>query len=473
MNNVARLSLFFYLIAAWGYAAGSTQLTIDGVYAGSIMNLEGGDPRGTLAIEPPVGSALPKKHISGVRYQPITFEVPFPFSAPVLNWIKDLCANRGTRRTLLLAELDFNLKVISSVEAVNALLTEVRFPGVSAASRDQVRVTLVITPESTKTPAAPPKAFTVSPAVAYMGSNYKLAIDGLPTAAVSKIEAFTIKQPMATATPEFSNLIITAASTDAAAWYAWRDSFVVNGLNKDDLEKNASLVLSGNGTAAATLLELQFRNVGIVRATPEQIGTGGDGIKRFQAEVYYETITLIPAPLVAMTSVPLIVGSATPASTPAAPAPTTSGTNPQAGSTTTPALGTPIATAPGVSATREPGAIVNATSTADQGGRDPQNFPRLAGTVRKSYSSIQQKTGLQEMATYTKVDTLDAIEASYMKALTGAGWELTTRYENNEAVGRMHQIILNWKNGLRTVGITLTEAKAGASEMSVNLMTKI
>jgi hypothetical protein len=462
MNHFARISVLFFIVAAWCHAAvAPTQLAIDGVFAGWVVGFEGGDPRGNVVVDPPIGSAVPKKHISGVRYAPITFEISYPLSPPVLNWIMDLYANRSSRRTLLLLELDYNYKLTSSLEALNASLTEVRFPIVSAASKEARRVTLVITPESTKVPAVVPKVFTAPASTTVTGSNFKFSIDGLPTGLVSQIESFTIKQRVASAPPEFSNLIITARISDAAAWYAWRDNFFAKGLNDDSSEKSASLLLFGNVAGAVPVLEFQFRNVGMVRVVPEPIAPGDDGIKRFQAELYYETIALVPAPLVALTTLPIV--TATPAGGATGTAPTGA----------MPVLGTPIGTVPTVSPTREAGALVGVTSPADQGGRDPQNFPRLEGTVRKSYSSIQQKTSLQEMVAYTMPEPLESIEKSYTQALAAGGWELGTRYENNDAVGRMHQIILNWKNALRTVAITLTEVKAGGSEIGVNLTTKI
>jgi hypothetical protein len=103
--------------------------------------------------------------------------------------------------------------------------------------------------------------------------------------------------------------------------------------------------------------------------------------------------------------------------------------------------------------------------------RDPKDFPRPDGSVRKSYSSVRQKTYSQEIVAYSSKSTPDALEEFYTKSLTAAGWELNTRVENNSSVANTHQIILNWKNALRSVTITLAEVKAGGAEIGVNLIT--
>jgi hypothetical protein len=92
--------------------------------------------------------------------------------------------------------------------------------------------------------------------------------------------------------------------------------------------------------------------------------------------------------------------------------------------------------------------------------------------VRKSYSSVRQKTYSQEIAAYSSKSTPDALEEFYTKSLTAAGWELNTRVENNNSIWDTHQIVLNWRNGLRSVVITLAEVKAGGVEIGVNLTTK-
>ena len=100
------------------------------------------------------------------------------------------------------------------------------------------------------------------------------------------------------------------------------------------------------------------------------------------------------------------------------------------------------------------------------------DFPRPDGTVRKSYSSVRQKTYSQEIVAYSSKDTPDTLEQFYTKNLTAAGWALNTRVENNGSIAGTHQIVLNWINGLRSVTLTLVEVKAGGAEIGVNLTTK-
>ena len=67
---------------------------------------------------------------------------------------------------------------------------------------------------------------------------------------VSHIQPFTITGNESVPTT-FSNLILTVGRSDMADWNAWRDAFVVNGVNGDANEKSGSLESFG-------IIELQI-----------------------------------------------------------------------------------------------------------------------------------------------------------------------------------------------------------------------
>ncbi|MEO6002988.1 MAG: hypothetical protein ABIZ04_06350 [Opitutus sp.] len=504
MNSVIKFVVCFFIVAAesavsaavTSYGGGSTTLTINGVPCGQVQSFEGGDARTSVILETASGSAMPKKHIAGVSYAPIKLVVGFPLPQPVVNCINDLLANLHSRQTLLIAQYDFDRQAVGApLQANNASLTEVRLPVFDAADTGAAYVTLIFAPQSTQvsTLPAPPFPTAVTNTKIIRASDYKILFGSLPTTRVSRIEPIVIKLPTESSPAEFSNVILTVSRADWADWAAWRDSFVVNGTNDDASEKSGSLELQSTATSstpAAVLLKLQFSHVGIIRAAPLPVVTATDGAAKFQTELYYESAAIVAAPPPPLTAVTAVApttatpaGSATPApvstspvgSTPVASSPVSEIAPivvPTAPAQTIPTLGTPIGEVAPAPTVRTPGALVGATSTTDQGARDPKDFPRPAGVVRKSYSSITQRGSLQEIAIYTSPEALDPLEEIYMKNLAAAGWELNTRFEDNQAVGRMHQIILNCKRKLDTVTVTLTEVKAGGSEITVNLTSK-
>jgi hypothetical protein len=464
MNRFLRLLAFLVTTSTISAAistvsVGLTTLTIDGVPCGAVHSAEGGEPRGIVVVEGAAGGALPKKHLGSFVYDPITIVVSFPLPPPVLECIKALCIKRSSRKTLVLAQYDSAYNPAGlPMEATNALLTEVRIPAFEAASKEAARVTLIFTPESTRTSKSAP-AFTAKTGIPHTiatGANFKIAIGGLPTGMISRIDPLTIKLAAETAAPEFSNLTLTIARSNEADWYAWRDNFVLKGANDDASERTGTLEILTSATSTTppeTVLTFQFGHLGLVRTRAAAVQSTVDSVAKFQAELYYETLNFTgptPRPLTAVTTLASATMAGTSLQTAVA---STSGSTAVASA---PVVGTGIVTNP-----------------ADQGGRDPKDFPRLEGTVRKTYSSIQQKTSLQEMVVYSSRESLDPLEQSYMKTLEAAGWEFLTRTENNDAVGRMHRIIVNWKNGLRSVAVTLTEVKEGGSEIGVNLTTKI
>jgi len=312
MNRIAFLLLTFAAAVGPAFCATSTrpgaqtrtEIAIDGVWAGVTVSAEGGDPRDEVIVERPVGTAPLKKHVGNVFYAPIVLEMDPPFAPVLQTWISDFCANKQTRKTLLLTQYELGSQSAAvSVEALNTLLSEVRFPALDAASKEAAHLTLVFTPESTRAGGTPPAA-PVATAKRALQSNFRFQLAGLTTTKISGIEAFTIKQATAatavgelrdyTKVPgalDIPNLVlsITGVVTD---WTAWRNDFIVLGNNTDSAEKTGSIELL-SADLQTTLFALQLSHVGLVRVTPSPSGSS-DRSGVVVAEIYIESMSAAP-----------------------------------------------------------------------------------------------------------------------------------------------------------------------------------
>ncbi|HUL51771.1 MAG TPA: hypothetical protein VLT83_00045 [Opitutaceae bacterium] len=283
------------------YASSHFCVEIDGVNCGSVEKCEGGDLRASVVVESPAGGALPKKHIASPACAPLVLTVGIPFDPVVAAWITDLCANGTTRKTVRLLEYDVSMQFRAGVEADNTALVEVDFPAFDASDKSPALLTLVLAPGSTQpltsdTPAATTATTTVAYAAVARKSPvtvfaYTVAIDGIGTSYVNRIEPITIKRSLAAgAATEFSDFTVSLGAADAAPWQSWFNDFVVNGNSGDAQEKNGTLTLVD--VNLKPVLALQFSHLGMVRLSPSPYDSTADAIRMDQAEMYYEALTL-------------------------------------------------------------------------------------------------------------------------------------------------------------------------------------
>jgi hypothetical protein len=131
--------------------------------------------------------------------------------------------------------------------------------------------------------------------------NFSLAVSGLDTKTVSRIEPFSMTLKMAdqigvfrvTKNParlEWGFLTVTFPAAEAPGWIAWRDDFLMNGHHQEENER--SLVLTFLARDLKTpLLELNGSGVGLV--TVRRLPTAaGDAAPKYQAQLYVQQWSL-------------------------------------------------------------------------------------------------------------------------------------------------------------------------------------
>ncbi len=110
-------------------------------------------------------------------------------------------------------------------------------------------------------------------------------------------------------------------------------------------------------------------------------------------------------------------------------------------------------------------------SPNDQGARDPADFPRITGSVRKSFSASGTPNSPQETAVYRTTVPLAKAEAFFVNRLPQSGWEQTQRREEGDPAAGSHILTHYWSVGRRTAVLNLTEVSAEITEITVTLST--
>ena len=281
-----------------GYVAGKYAIELDGVMAGWVQSFDGGGASAEVVEEKTTeGQFAAKKHISNVKYEGISISCGTGMSKGFYQWIKDSMDGKAVR---ISGGVRGSIHQKFRLNFTNALITEIGFPALDAASKDAAKMTIKFSPESSRraedTGAPPQMPFTWP----WLASRFILEIDGLDCSRVSKIDAFVVKQTLAEtsvgtlrdyqkepAKIEFPNISITLPESASGSFQDWFDDFVIKGNNDDKQEKSGTLSwMTADGKLVLGVVE--FSHLGIFRLAPDASST--DGIRRVKAELYCESM---------------------------------------------------------------------------------------------------------------------------------------------------------------------------------------
>jgi phage tail-like protein len=295
-----------------GYTAGRFAMDLGGQFAGWISSIEGGHATSDVVVEKVGADMIQHKHLAGVKYDDISVSCGTAMSKAFYSWIQASLDRKHMRNDGAIITADYDQKEVGRMDFFHALVTEVGFPALDAASKDAAKMTVKFTPEYTrvkaKTGGAVQAPIGKGEQKKWLPSNFRLKIDGLDNATprVNKIEALTIKQKVVEdpvgeqrdyqkvpASIEYPNLVITCAESHADQLYAWHEDFVIAGNNSEDKEKGGTLeYMSAN--MKDVLFTLTFHGLGIFKLTPEKVEAGSENVRRVKAELYCHQLTFAP-----------------------------------------------------------------------------------------------------------------------------------------------------------------------------------
>jgi T4-like virus tail tube protein gp19 len=283
--------------------AGPSMLELDGAQVGALKSVDGGEIVAEVVVEPIGQEPFAKKHLGGVRYEELVLGLDLGTAGSVFAWVAESWNGQAKSRDGAVVETDAKLAPQARREFRHALITETTIPTLDAASKTPAQLTVKLAPEEiTRKKAGGAAGQKVgAKQKQWLASNFRLELDGLETKAVSKIDAFTVKQTVAAddvgdvrisrrepGKLEFPNLRITFGQASLQSWSDWFDDFVVKGENTDDKEKNGAIVFL-DATLKQELGRIELKNVGIF-ALRRQPST--DQVARVTAELYVESMEL-------------------------------------------------------------------------------------------------------------------------------------------------------------------------------------
>src|SRR4051812_40915079 len=184
----------------WGYTAGRFAMDLGGTFAGWISSIEGGHATSDVVVEKLGADMIQHKHLAGVKYEDVSVSCGTAMSKAFYTWIQNSLDRKHTRNDGAIITADYDQKEVGRLNFFKALITEVGFPALDAASKDAAKMTVKFAPEYTrmvaKTGGAVQAPLGKGEQKKWSPSNFRLKIDGLDATCsrVNKIEALTIKQ---------------------------------------------------------------------------------------------------------------------------------------------------------------------------------------------------------------------------------------------------------------------------------------
>ncbi len=289
-----------------GYVAGKYALELDGKNEGWLSSVAGGNPTSDVVTEKVGPDNITRKHIGGVKYEPIVLEASPELAATALQMLLD---NKLKRLNGAVISTDFDYKEVSRLNFFQTLVTAVTIPELDAGGKDACHFDIELTPEYTRTALG--SGSTTKPDVVTarlktcLVSNFRVKIDNLNTTKVSKVESFTLRRSVVANTVgemrdqkeaarlTIPNIKLTVASSTSKDFTDWLEDFVVKGNNGQEKEKTLMLeIMTPN--LSEPLLTLTASGVGIVAVRRVATPAGSDNIARDEAELYVEQWTVTP-----------------------------------------------------------------------------------------------------------------------------------------------------------------------------------
>src|SRR5262249_200379 len=190
---------------------------------------------------------------------PFAFQIDLPLHKPVAEWVAQTFAGKQSPRSGSILTLDRSYVERSHFEFQGALLTEITFPAMDAASKDAGHLNFSLRPAATNTvtvKGGSKQSTGDERAKHWLTRNFRLHIDGLDCTHVMRIEQMTVRQkvrmdtvgttrkPVLVAGPvELPKLKVTLLDSKAKTWYDWNKEFGLKGTTGKKKEKKGKLTL--------------------------------------------------------------------------------------------------------------------------------------------------------------------------------------------------------------------------------------
>ena len=243
-----------------------------------------------------------KKHVSNIKWTPGKASIGIGMGSECYQWIKAAFDKGYVTKSGALTSADFNYKAMSVQTFQNGLITSLTVPKLDGSSKDAAYFDIEWEAEQVRwAKASGNLQGKIGPKQkAWLCSNFKLEISGLPCDRVASIDSFTwkcavaadmlgifkenTKHPAKVTVPDIK-LGISYADHDQ--WAQAAKKWFIDGHCTESDEMTGRIVFLGPDMKEQ-LGEIELHNVGFKKFSDDDAEANSEKIKRFNVELYVE-----------------------------------------------------------------------------------------------------------------------------------------------------------------------------------------
>ena len=277
-----------------------------GQYVGSVFKASGGYPVAEVVEQHLGAEASTKKHVATLKKPSLNIEFGAGMTPSWYEWVAGAVAGNQQPRDMAVVRVNSMGSIIDRLVIREALITTVELPAFSRASKDYVAFKVAIVGASSfrqklkgKGPAPWGSRIERRPTL----DMFRLELGDLPTDAVTGVALPTASVQLSTAEVgafreasmsvgrrSIGNLVLTLPyASQAEPYFAWMQSFLIEGKTNDSEELQGSLVMLG-ADASTELARVDFSNVGLVGLDP--VVGESTAPPSIRVELYVEEMTV-------------------------------------------------------------------------------------------------------------------------------------------------------------------------------------
>jgi hypothetical protein len=285
------------------YTAGRFALDVNGENAGFLKKFSGFAMEADIVSNDLGPDNVQKKHVSNIKWTPAKATIGIGMGKEMYEWIKAAFDKGYVTKNGQFTSADFNYKAQSILTFQNALITSVTVPKLDGSSKDAAYFDVEMEAEMVRWAKGGGEDIRgkIGPKQkAWLCSNFRLTMGGLPCERVGSIDSFTWKCAVASdqigtvreptkhpAKVTVPDLKFSISMADYQPWADAAKKWFVDGEHEEQHELTGSIeFLNPNMKDVIGSIELQ--NCGFKKFTRGEATANDEKIARFDVEMYCE-----------------------------------------------------------------------------------------------------------------------------------------------------------------------------------------
>jgi len=246
------------------------------------------------------------KHVANIKWTPGKATIGAAMGKGMYEWIKQSFDKAYAAKSGTLTAGDFDYKAQSSLTFNGALITSVGFPKLDGSSKDAIYLDVEFDVEQCRWAPGDGKKIegTYAPKQkAWLASNFKFDMAGLPCERVATVDAFTwkcavaadqigifrepTKHPAKVTVPDVK---VSVSMADYDKWAEKAKSWFIDGKHLGGDEMQGAITLLGPDMKQE-VGRIELKNCGFKKFSKQTFEANSEKIARFDVEFYVEGMT--------------------------------------------------------------------------------------------------------------------------------------------------------------------------------------